>query len=489
MRARQIVYGIGLAGLLLLGACDLAGSPSAPGSGGAPGAGATPGGVQDMGFARELIANGQVPPAEAFVVEGMFSEHDLPLEGDPCTQLLCLRGALGVAPTLEGDPSAWLQIGLSSALNLDTYARPSLSLVFTVDISGSMDWEYTTPYNEYQTPLKVAKAQLERLIPTLTAEDEVAIVTYGSSAQTVLGWTSGTEQETLFAAVRGLKSEGSTNMEAGLETAYRTVQQAKTDNARRVLLFTDVQPNVGATEATEFERLVSGAADEEIGLTVFGVGLGLGPEVFDAMSQARGGNAFSLFGSRDVTRIMENDWPYLASPLAYDLRVSLTPQAPLEVAEGYGFPTTDNEASLETSTVFLSKRRGALLVRLIPAGESKTLAVGGTLSYETLEGERVEDMLAASFKPDPDARGHAFEQPSVGKTVALALLVSGMKNAAETYAEEQTRGAEKMQEVVTRFTADAEALGDASFEGEVALAEELLELMEAGAPQGTLYGD
>ncbi len=442
-----------------------------------------------MGFARELVANGQVPPPEAFVVEGMFSEHDLPLEGETCAQLLCLRGALGVAPTLEGDDSAWVQIGLSSALNLDTFERPPLSLVLTVDISGSMDWDYQTPYNEYQTPLKVAKAQLEALIPTLGAADEVALVTYGSSAQTVLGWTSGAEQETLLAAVRGLASEGSTNMEAGLETAYRTIQEARTDNARRVLLFTDVQPNVGATDATEFERLVLGAAEEGIGLTVFGVGVGLGPEVFDAMSRARGGNAFTLFGSRDVTRIMESDWPYLASPLAYDLRVALEPEAPLTVAEGYGFPTTDGEASLETSTVFLSKRRGALLVRLSADGAPKSLAVSGTLSYETLEGERVEDTLAATFDAEPDARGQAFAQPSVGKTVALALLVSGMKSAAETYAESPQGGSEKMQEVAARIAADTEALEDDSLTQEVELAETLLGLMEAGAPQGTLYGD
>lgn len=74
---------------------DLAGGPGASlPSPGAPGGdfGATPGGVQNMGLARELVANAQVPPPEAFVVEGMFSEHDLPVAGPPCAQLLCLRG-------------------------------------------------------------------------------------------------------------------------------------------------------------------------------------------------------------------------------------------------------------------------------------------------------------------------------------------------------------------------------------------------------------
>jgi len=33
-----------------------------------------------------------VPPAESFVVEGMFSDHDLPIAGATCDKTLCLRG-------------------------------------------------------------------------------------------------------------------------------------------------------------------------------------------------------------------------------------------------------------------------------------------------------------------------------------------------------------------------------------------------------------
>ena len=62
--------------------------------------GATQGGVQDMSLARELVAQGRVPPPEAFVVEAMFSEHDLPIAGPPCQTTLCLRAAMGIAPAI-----------------------------------------------------------------------------------------------------------------------------------------------------------------------------------------------------------------------------------------------------------------------------------------------------------------------------------------------------------------------------------------------------
>lgn len=99
--------------------------------------GATPGGVQDMGLARQLIEDGRVPPAAAFTVEGMFSEHDLPLQSAPCHQTLCIDGAIGVAPTLDDQPMGWLQIGLSSTVDPDRFVRPSLTLIALMQSGAS----------------------------------------------------------------------------------------------------------------------------------------------------------------------------------------------------------------------------------------------------------------------------------------------------------------------------------------------------------------
>ncbi|MGB1017315.1 MAG: hypothetical protein ACPG4T_24470, partial [Nannocystaceae bacterium] len=41
--------------------------------------GATPGGPQDIGYARDRIAAGEVPHPNVFTPEGLFSEHNLPL--------------------------------------------------------------------------------------------------------------------------------------------------------------------------------------------------------------------------------------------------------------------------------------------------------------------------------------------------------------------------------------------------------------------------
>ena len=311
------------------------------------------------------------------------------------------------------------------------------------------------------------------------------MVVYGSSARTALPLTPGSAQDKLLLSVQGLKSEGATNMEAGLQAAYRLAQSAKPGHEKRLLLFTDVQPNVGATGATEFQDLAREGASGGVGLTVFGVGVGLGPETFSALSKVRGGNAFTLFGSRDVNKVLSEDWPFLASPVAYDLRLTVTPSPGLEVAEGYGFPTAERVAELNTSTVFLSKRRGALLVRLATA-EPAPFSVIGDLSYQTPSGETVLGSLSSSYDGAPLAEGRYFAQPSVAKTVALAVLVSNMQKSARLYGNDPEQAVSLMGQTARRFKEDSH--DDPDLAPEVQLAERLLELMKQGAEQGTLYG-
>lgn len=447
-----------------------------------------------MGLARALVDEGQVPPAEAFVVEGMFSEHDLPVNGGSCADVLCLGAAQAVAPDLDDAEHAWLQIGLSSTVDPDTYQRPDVTLIATVDVSGSMGWGRRSG----STPGEMSRALLRRIAPELGENDRFAIVTYGSSVRTALAPTGGADQSAITSAIGSLHEGGSTNMEAGLSRAFSLAEsELGRGNEVRVLLFTDERPNVGATDASQFQRMVDDGAQQGVGLTIFGMGEGLGQELFDAMSQLRGGNAFSVMQLDDVDTLMSDSWPYMLSPIAYDMHVSLTPGDATLLSGAYGFPGagTDGSAKLDVASVFLSRRRGALLVRL---GRDGDLPAAGatanlTLSYARPDGTTVDSSLAldwSSLAPDtaaPDATA-AYSQPETGRTVSLALLVTGLHDAADAYGTDPTAAVARAQQAVDRLQSDAEALDDDELRAETPFAQNVLRLMQEGAPQGTLYG-
>ncbi len=486
---------ISIAATLLLGlyaGCGDASYYAGPGGGEF---GATQGGVQDMGLARALIDRGQVPPSAAFVVEGMFSEHDLPVEGAACEELFCVRTATGIAPDLEGEERAWLQLGLSSTVNPVTFERPTLSVIATVDISGSMGWNYG---EDRDTPASLSLTLLRRIAAELGPDDRFTIVTYGSSVDVRYGPRAADEPDQMRRAINDLGEGGSTNMEAGLRRAFQIAREERGSAEEiRVLLFTDVQPNVGATSSNEFRTMTSAAADDDIGLTVFGTGVGLGQEVMNGMASLRRGNAFSVMASDDVGDLMDESWPWMASPIAFDLNVRITPEELTEVRAGYGFPgpTAEGAATLDVATVFLSGKRGALLIELdTVVGETEIPIVQAgarvDLRFTRPDGSTREQTLGVSWgSMTTDDRGHGFQQDATARTVALAILVTGMRDAATEYeAGRQAIAADEMLRVLERIEADATALGDGTLDPEVELARELERLMREGAPQGSLYG-
>ncbi|MEZ4608593.1 MAG: VWA domain-containing protein [Deinococcales bacterium] len=478
--------------ITLLSSCNNLGTnPTNPGGNG----GATTGGVQDFQVARELVNNGKVPPKEAFVVEGLFSEYDLALESDnPCDKPFCLNGALGIAPNLNDEARVFVQVGLSSGLDLANLERPSLSLVLVIDISGSMGYSYQTSYNEYQEPLKVAKAFLEQLIPNLEAKDEVAVVVFGSSARTLLGFQAGNQHETILSQIRSLQPGGSTAMAAGMRLSYEVMCEASKEE-KRLLLFSDEQANVGQTSYNEFKTIAQQGIDQGMGLTLFGIGLGLRTDLFSLLSTLRGGNAFSLYGSREVSSFIEEDWPFFVFPLAYDLEMRLLASQGFSLSDSYGFPSDGSaqEITLKASSIFLSRRRGALLVELSPGqilknydrNDFEGLAISTLLSYESRDRKLLSESLALNYQGEALADGYFYQQVNLGKTVALAMMAANMQEVARLYSTNRPAARALMTKVLTRIKADAENYPELM--PEVGFAEKLQSLVQQNAPQGTLY--
>lgn len=481
---------------LLLSSCvgNLASTPSTPSTPSVPSdnLGVTPGGVQDMQLARELVSNGKVPPAAAFTVEGMYSEHDLPLTASKkCAQLFCVTSALAIAPDMDGKTSGWLQLGFSSNAKAEDFTLEPLSLIFVVDVSGSMNRSYKTIYNDYQTPLKVAKNLMAGFSKAVRPVDEVAIVSYGSNARTQLDFTSDVEK--IQSTITDLRTEGATNMEAGLQLAYQVASKAKNSNSR-IILFSDVQPNIGASNKSQFQNLMGEAALGGTGTTVVGVGIGLGAKLFKAVGEVRGGNAFSIFSSKDVSRVLEQDWPFFTQAVAYDFKVDVNAtNVGTQLVRGYGFPvdaeSDAKEAKLETSTLFLSRRKGAQLIQFHFDSPSaiENFATLVNLSYQTPDSKAQTDTLINQYDKTELKNGYYFQQKSVEKTVALGLLVANMHKAADLYGKDQTAALKLMEKSYSRFDEDVKRLGDASLNKEVLFAASVLELMRKNAPQGTLY--
>ena len=356
--------------------------------------GVTPGGSQDIGYAREIIANGGIPSDGTFTAEGLFSEHDLPFQGGSlCDVALCPAAAVATATMVDdGSESAIVQIGFDTNIDSDTFERLPQDLALAVDVSGSMSSD---------DKMGSVRLALEKLVSQLNENDRMALVAFDQTSDVRVASTAmdSDGRARMLDAIRDLAPQGSTNIEAGLSDAYALVSPDASEEGvgHRVMLFTDAQPNVGATDISSFLGMARVYGEAGIGLSVFGVGLDMGAELASEISKTRGGNSFYLATADDIEQIFDDELEYIVSPIAYDLEVRVDPAAGIELVAAYGAPTDELAESVEfgASTLFLSKRDGGIAARFSIPKEGLVaghrVATFG-LSYTDLDGERVEDV-------------------------------------------------------------------------------------------------
>lgn len=440
-----------------------------------PPAGAVPGGAQDVGLARDKIARGIVPVANDFTVEGMFAEHDLPIEGAPCEHALCVRAALGVAHAFDVDRRQnFVQIGLSSNIDLTTFRRRPQNLAVVIDRSGSMTG----------AKFDAAKTALRKLVDQLDGEDVLTLVQFDDEAEVIHEPAPVTDREAIKRIIDRMETRGGTCIECGMREGYRWAEIWHAPyRSSRVLLITDAQPNVGATGDHDFITLVTTHA-ERVGLTAFGVGIDFGQSLALAISRVRGGNYFFLENAEKLRKVFDEEFDLLVTPIAYDLRLQLSAAAGFTTAAVHGGAQgwQSGDVEIRVPTVFLSRRRGAILARL--DGEPRPMApvASAILSYADVSASPVQFSLQSQYEgaePLP-AQMSWFSQSGVRKTVALTNFVLGAQKVCRLWHEGNgAAAATAAVEVRDYLKAEAEAQGDAGLRAEAALAASLAALVDS----------
>jgi Ca-activated chloride channel family protein len=213
---------------------------------------------------RRFLMNGQKPPADAVRVEEMLNYFSYDYKG-PRDASIPFRADADVMTTPWNPNTKLLRLAIKGyQMPLDH--RPAANLVFLIDVSGSM---------QDQDKLPLLKAGMKMLVDQLDPEDKVSIVTYAGSAGLVLAPTSGSEKETIRAAIDGLEAGGSTAGGEGIALAYAKAREAKVDGGiNRILLATDGDFNVGVTDLDALKEMIEENRKSGIALSTLGFGEG-----------------------------------------------------------------------------------------------------------------------------------------------------------------------------------------------------------------------
>jgi len=261
---------------------------------------------------RRFLNDGKLPPRDAVRIEELvnYFPYDYPQP----------QGEHPMAVTAEVAECPWntrhqlVRIGVQGR-RISQENMPPRNLVFLIDTSGSM---------HAVNKLPLLQASLRLLTEQLRAEDRLAIVAYAGSAGLVLDSTPGNQHDTIIAAISRLQAGGSTNGGAGIQLAYRVaVDNFIKGGVNRVILGTDGDFNVGATNDGDLVRLIEEKRQTGVYLSVLGFGMGnLKDSRMEKLAQHGNGQYGYIDTLAEARKAFVEDVAGLA-PIARDVKLQI----------------------------------------------------------------------------------------------------------------------------------------------------------------------
>jgi Ca-activated chloride channel family protein len=212
-------------------------------------------------------------------------------------------------------------------------ARPRLSLAIVIDSSGSMSG----------APIEHARAAALAMIRQLDGGDAFSVVSYASSARTVLAMQRATEanKQAARAAIASIDAVGGTCISCGLEAGATELGRARSaGELRRILLISDGQANAGVYDRDELVGLAARIADRGVSISTGGVGLDFDEATMRRLAEVGGGNYYFVADTVALSATFHRELTATSQTVASDLALRVTARPGVRVEDAYGYPLT-----------------------------------------------------------------------------------------------------------------------------------------------------
>jgi len=211
--------------------------------------------------------------------------------------------------------------------------EPNVALVVAVDKSGSMGRCHCDDprgiRQEGGVPkVDIAKQAILEAGSVLGPFDFVGVVAFDEKARWALETQQGVTPEALESAIAGIAAEGGTNILAGLDQAFQSLQ-AVDARIKHVILLTD-----GWTNAGGFDALVEQMHQQGITLSVVAAGRG-SAAYLQRLAEEGGGRYYPAASLNDIPRIFLKETIRAVGRYIIEQRFRPVPAAPSPILTGF----------------------------------------------------------------------------------------------------------------------------------------------------------
>jgi len=319
--------------------------------------------------------------------------------------------------------------------------RPSICVLPVIDLSGSMSG----------AKLEYAKKSLLKLIDQLQPGDIVGLIGFESSIHKLMKPQQVTaEVKTQFKnLVSKLRPMGSTNLTDGFLEALKMVEglDLSPKYIKRIILFTDGEPNVGVTDKSQILKLLKSSLGSTT-VSAFGYGStgtvngSCDQDFLTNFAQEGSGNYAYVQDPDDALTAFGRELGGLLSTYAQNILVEINPLAghPVEKAVTDVVVTKNvlGEAEFQFPDILAEETRHFVFDVKLKQGKAGPRAVNifdvkTTYQVITSEGQRETKSIEAKVKAQFVSAEDAQKEPNkeLDAIVALAQVVRAQLEAEE----------------------------------------------------------
>jgi Ca-activated chloride channel family protein len=172
-------------------------------------------------------------------------------------------------------------------------------------IAEGVDWTFVLDVSGSMSGGKIATLTdgVCRVIGRMSPNDRFRIITFNQNARDFSGGyitATPANVQGMLARIRSIQAEGSTNLFAGIEMAYRGLEDDRTTG---VIIVTDGVANTGPTEHSQFLKLLE---QYDVRLFTFIIGNSANVPLMERLAKESNGFAMTVSDSDDITgRILQ----------------------------------------------------------------------------------------------------------------------------------------------------------------------------------------
>ncbi len=376
---------------------------------------------------RRFLNSSQLPPAGAVRIEEMINyfryEYPKPAKSDPFS----VTTEIAAAPWNKDHKL--VLIGLQGK-QIPVQNLPASSLVFLIDVSGSM-------MSDDKLPL--VKSSLKLLVDQMRQQDQISLVVYAGAAGLVLPPTSGSEKTKIKDAIDRLEAGGSTAGGEGIKLAYKVAkEQFMPKGNNRVILCTDGDFNVGESSDDAMERLIEEERKSGVFLTILGFGTGNYQDAkMQKLSNKGNGNHAYIDQLSEAKKVLVNEFGGTMFTIAKDVKL----QVEFNPAKVQGYRLIGYENRMLAKEDFNDDKKDAgemgsghtvtAIYEIIPVGvKSSFLQKTDTLKYQSNQvpfspTSHNNEMMTVKFRyKEPDGKTSRLMEIPVTDTYSASALTS-----------------------------------------------------------------